>query len=437
MSTLSFNPESGLKGSRAVEAAMAEVRLDVERPLSLMVLPAMPAELRGAVARGLDSAVGNIQNSRSAIAQAASAVKRQAHDFGAIDRVDAKISPWYKLGDALVWAAEVTGTDVIYKVVGGFDLGEMSFEASNASAGERVGAAFNFASNFFPAAKLPAITRTIGVGAAKGLKVTRPASEVVGTAPVAIPRPIGVGGASGAKVTRPHSEMIGTGHLATPKFPFWFGGGMDAAQNSGNALQSAGRLTSRSPVRGVPWQQNPALQGHFLNQEAGSQRLAQAARVRGFGVKPGQAVLHSGVGGGDSAARWAGANGGTTLEMTGVGKSLVGKTLYPDQVKWRMPAWRSSYEWRVMSTQFAREAAGSVRTVVGENIRKKSVFVTDELPALMANKKVTDVTIGRPDRLGVGPIATFTVSRTSSPISSKTIKRRLRDHPDGFRLVFK
>ncbi|MBC8722452.1 hypothetical protein F6X37_12815 [Paraburkholderia sp. 31.1] len=62
-----------------------------------------------------------------------------------------------------------------------------------------------------------------------------------------------------------------------------------------------------------------------------------------------------------------------------------------------MPAWDASnpavvQAWQDISAQYAAGASGSVRAVIGSNLRPGNVWETAELPALMNNPKVTQIT---------------------------------------------
>ncbi|MGF6604823.1 hypothetical protein P3T23_009579 [Paraburkholderia sp. GAS448] len=63
----------------------------------------------------------------------------------------------------------------------------------------------------------------------------------------------------------------------------------------------------------------------------------------------------------------------------------------------QMPAWDASnpsvvQAWQNISAQYAAGASGSVRAVIGSNLRPGNVWETAELPALMNNPKVTQIT---------------------------------------------
>lgn len=90
------------------------------------------------------------------------------------------------------------------------------------------------------------------------------------------------------------------------------------------------------------------------------------------------------LGGQDVAAQIAQQNGGTTLEMLIAQKGI------------KMPAWDSSNPavvkaWQQISAQYASGASGTVRAVIGENLRPLNVWETAELPALINNSNVTKI----------------------------------------------
>jgi filamentous hemagglutinin len=78
-------------------------------------------------------------------------------------------------------------------------------------------------------------------------------------------------------------------------------------------------------------------------------------------------------------------NNGTTLE------TLI------EQNGIQMPAWDASnpavvQAWQNISAQYAAGASGSVRAVIGSNLRPGNVWETAELPTLMSNPNVTQIT---------------------------------------------
>ncbi|TCR62902.1 hypothetical protein [Rhizobium sp. BK376] len=90
------------------------------------------------------------------------------------------------------------------------------------------------------------------------------------------------------------------------------------------------------------------------------------------------------TGGEDIAAQIAQQNGGTTLEM------LI------KQNGIQMPAWDASnpavvQAWQDISAKYAAGASGTVRAVIGSNLRPGNVWESAELPALIDNPKVTQI----------------------------------------------
>ena len=93
----------------------------------------------------------------------------------------------------------------------------------------------------------------------------------------------------------------------------------------------------------------------------------------------------NGIGGQAVAAQMAELNNGTTLE------TLI------EQNEIQMPAWDATNPavvraWQNISAQYAAGASGSVRAVIGSNLRPGNVWETSELPALINNPKVTQIT---------------------------------------------
>lgn len=96
-----------------------------------------------------------------------------------------------------------------------------------------------------------------------------------------------------------------------------------------------------------------------------------------------EAYFWSGLGSGGYtvAAGVASAKGGTTLEMLIDSRKVV------------LPAWdaaspSSVKAWQDVSSAYAKSASGTVRAVVGRNLRPGNIWETFELPALKSNPKV-------------------------------------------------
>jgi hypothetical protein len=102
-----------------------------------------------------------------------------------------------------------------------------------------------------------------------------------------------------------------------------------------------------------------------------------------LGAKPNESFFWSGstdgIGGVERAAELARAGGGKTLE------DLLRERGIPEPT--------TMDGWIELSRQFAQEASGEVRAVVGESTRPNSVWESVELPALMNNPNVTKITI--------------------------------------------
>ncbi len=118
--------------------------------------------------------------------------------------------------------------------------------------------------------------------------------------------------------------------------------------------------------------------------------LQKVAAVNVFQTEVNQAVFWSGktngVGGVDVACKIASTCGGTTLEQLTAIRGI------------QLPTWDASnpvvvQAWENASRIYAESASGSVKAVIGQNLRPNSVWEKVELPALKANPFVTDITI--------------------------------------------
>lgn len=93
-----------------------------------------------------------------------------------------------------------------------------------------------------------------------------------------------------------------------------------------------------------------------------------------------------GVGGEEVAREIATDYGGTTLEGLIESRNI------------HMPAWDPTNPevvsaWKAISAEYAAGASGTVRAVIGENLRPDNVWETAELPALMNNQNVDKIIV--------------------------------------------
>ena len=100
----------------------------------------------------------------------------------------------------------------------------------------------------------------------------------------------------------------------------------------------------------------------------------------------------NGKGGKDFAMEYANKNGGITLEGLMDRKGI------------KMPIWDISNPnaikaWDDASAEYAKQASGEVRAIIGTSIRPNSTWERIELPALKSNNKVTKIIIIDPETL--------------------------------------
>jgi hypothetical protein len=108
-------------------------------------------------------------------------------------------------------------------------------------------------------------------------------------------------------------------------------------------------------------------------------------------TKPNTATFYSGRGAREAAEKHAAANGRVTLETTTGGRQLDDLKLFDDTVK-DVNGDAAMEIWGKVSTRYADEASGRVMAFVN-NPRPNSVFLTQELPALLRNGKVTEIVV--------------------------------------------
>jgi hypothetical protein len=91
-----------------------------------------------------------------------------------------------------------------------------------------------------------------------------------------------------------------------------------------------------------------------------------------------------GVGGAERALEIAKNKGGTTLEGLIESRGI------------NMPTWDPNNSaaveaWKKLSADYASQASGTVKAVIGKNLRPGNIWETAELPALKANKNVDKI----------------------------------------------
>jgi hypothetical protein len=107
--------------------------------------------------------------------------------------------------------------------------------------------------------------------------------------------------------------------------------------------------------------------------------------------KPNTAIFYSGRGGREAAENYAKAGNLTVLENTPGGKYLDDLKLFDGTVKDVDPDAAMDI-WGKISTRYAEQASGSVTALIN-NPRPNSVFLTQELPALLKNGNVTELIV--------------------------------------------
>jgi RHS repeat-associated protein len=156
----------------------------------------------------------------------------------------------------------------------------------------------------------------------------------------------------------------------------------------------------------MQWSDPTGLAGCSWNSAAERWRDSDSGQFRKrptelVATEPGTAFFWSGrtngVGGMDVAADIAGARGGTTLEMLLKEQSVT------------MPTWDSNNptvvnEWGQMSKEYAEQASGNVRGVIGQDLRPGNVWEGYEKDALISNPNVTSIEKIDPESQSVSEI---------------------------------
>jgi hypothetical protein len=108
-------------------------------------------------------------------------------------------------------------------------------------------------------------------------------------------------------------------------------------------------------------------------------------------TKPNTATFYSGRGSRQAAEAHAAANGRITLETTAGGRQLDDMRLFDGTVK-DVNGDAAMEIWGKVSTNYAEQASGRVMAFVN-GPKPGGVFLTQELPALLNNAKVTDIVV--------------------------------------------
>lgn len=104
-----------------------------------------------------------------------------------------------------------------------------------------------------------------------------------------------------------------------------------------------------------------------------------------------QSVFYSGRGAREAAENHATSNGLTTLEQTAGGRHLDDLRLFDGTVA-DVGGDQAANVWGRVSSNYAPQASGDVTAIVN-NPRPTSIFLTQELPTLLQNPNVTQVTV--------------------------------------------
>jgi hypothetical protein len=155
---------------------------------------------------------------------------------------------------------------------------------------------------------------------------------------------------------------------------------------SQGAAELAYGLTQLSPAAYEAYVANKAV-----NNWSTFNAYARETYVNPTITQSSEAYFWSGLGrGGDQiAAQIATNNGGVTLEQLISARDI------------NLPAWDASNPtavaaWQDASRSYAANASGTVRAVVGSNLRPGNIWETVELPALQANPKVMEIKVVDP-----------------------------------------
>ena len=109
-----FDPDKVFKAGTDIRQAGIEVGQWVTAPLRRISYPEMPSAVLGQVQSVVTSVTAMVAEAQKAVCQVGQAMRNKTYEM--TDHDDPNKLPWYyTAGDVIVWGAEFTGTDIIYK----------------------------------------------------------------------------------------------------------------------------------------------------------------------------------------------------------------------------------------------------------------------------------------------------------------------------------
>lgn len=375
MTELRFDPDKAHKAQKSMFNALIEMNNGVERRLRNVALPEMPATVAGSVRQGIAHAVAIMADARVVAANVASVLKGKAQDLGVYDKA-AELSKWWTAGDI---AISVTGADAFYKSFGGLDVTDPNWnplegkfggwQDTNYSKSEQAAAWASFGLNF------------VGGPVVKG--VYRGGRWVVN----------GVRGGRAAKEARVAAQLARLSRYDGVTMP-----------------------VDKAAMKRLEQIANTNAQGLHTT-------AMGRAELSTFGVRPGGTHLYSG-GAGSAAQSVAGRTGSSTIEMVGSGRTFDSLRLYdvlPSTTANGTQHHLADTVWGTLSTRFASQATGPVRASTGGTVRPNSVFVQQEIPALLKNPRVPALTVSRTTSNASRPEVVMRISRSDPAAVQKML----------------
>lgn len=371
MSAYEFDADSVYKAQDKLFKALVHMEAVVERPLRRISYPEMPAAVLGQVQGGVAEVISTISTARASIADVARNMKQKTYDL--VDHKDPNSLGWgWKVGDfVFVDATAFTGTDILYKATNYDQFGWKGV----------AGSAVAFGTNFIPVGKIFKVVGKggkIALGVARGARYGR-AAEVAAQLERAaaaegmhVRLPGGVPGGSSAV----DDAVKGAGHAHPTR------GTLHPTSSSGGVADMSEAVASRP---GLP---TPINASHLYSQASTEGKLL------------------------------AQATGGTIIDNSSVAQHLAALDLYKV-----LPPALADKIWARASVNFVDRSSGRLTAVLQAQVNGTRVFAKYEVPAILANARITSLEIVRARGVDLQPYRYVTIDRTSPTAAADMLRQ--------------
>ena len=394
MTVYTFDPKSVDRTQRKLFDALVRMNNNVHRPLRRVDLPEMPAAVRGQVVSGIAEAISTMSAAGVSVSGVARSMKAKSYDLVEHKQLSSELGWGWKVGDAMVAAAEFTGTDIIHKAINYDEYGWKGVTGSAAA----------FGSNFIPVTKIAGAVGKGGKAAVGAIRGTNAANRARVTAQLDR-----VAAAPGMRLRRPS--------------------GAAAPGMADDVIRGADNVS----VHPQPMRPGAAAGGLADKAEAiatNPRPLKKAASPQSGSRAPGSLAsdsLHLSSNAAMQVAMLAKATGGGLIDHTSTGATLAAAKLYQN-----LPAAIADRIWGQASANFVRAASGRLTATLEATVNRNRVFAKVEVPAILANPNVTSLAVVRKRGLDLQPQRYVTISRSDANAATKVL-----DEIDaGGRIIF-